>query len=206
MGYLVKASFNAEPRSYALDGIRTDVKAGLLPLTAMVREEKQDFWYSVGELIGERPVKNIDVRCGRCGHANAVREIELELNTQCLTCGAEFIVADPKNELLWAESRRVFFRAKLKMIAGGVLLFGAASLAWMFYSGALYLEDPLQPADQIEHLKKHNQQAYSYSYWGSVIRYVLPTIFGGAFLIQNGWSQMSLMNLKLYNSTYSALK
>lgn len=56
MGYLVKASFNAEPRAYALvDDIRTDVVTGLLTPSALVRHEQQDSWHTVGELIGKEP-------------------------------------------------------------------------------------------------------------------------------------------------------
>ncbi len=55
MGYLVKASFNAEPRAYSLEGIKTDVATGLLTPSAMVREEQDDSWHSVAELIGEEP-------------------------------------------------------------------------------------------------------------------------------------------------------
>ena len=94
MGYLVKASFNAEPRSYALDGIRTDVKAGILPLTAMVREETQDFWYSVGELIGDSPAKEFQFDCPRCHTITHAREIDVGLKVGCQKCSEMILAPD----------------------------------------------------------------------------------------------------------------
>lgn len=203
MGYLVKASYNAEPRSYALAGIQADVGAGLLPLTAMVRDERQDFWYSVGELIGERTSSTHEMRCAQCRLMNTVRAIDVGLLQKCGHCRADFVVFDPESDQLQIESQKVFFRAKLKIYAGVIVLVVAACLSWSFYSGKLYLEDAFGNADQDEVLRKKNPEAVSYSYWGGVIRYVLPGFFAGAFLIQNGWSQLHLMRLKLANRDIS---
>lgn len=87
MGYLVKASFNAEPRAYALEGIKSDVAAGSLTVSALVRHEKQDFWYSVGELIGESPAAEFPFACPRCHEMNQAREIDVGLEVPCQKCG-----------------------------------------------------------------------------------------------------------------------
>lgn len=86
MGYLVKASFSAEPRAYTLEGIRADVDAGLLPPTAMSRHEKQDFWYSVAELIGQEPTPTFRFRCKHCRSRLAARKMDLGLQLQCEKC------------------------------------------------------------------------------------------------------------------------
>jgi|JI6StandDraft_1071083.scaffolds.fasta_scaffold64885_2 hypothetical protein len=124
MGYLVKASFNAEPRSYALDGIRTDVKAGLLPLTAMVREEKQDFWYSVGELIGERHTELFKFMCPHCKNLIEARKIDIGLQQKCDRCNKPSAVPD-KEEL-----KRVMLQdgAPTKKTNGLILYGGLAAL------------------------------------------------------------------------------
>jgi len=87
MGYLVKASFNAEPRAYSLEGIKTDVAAESLSATALVRHEKQDFWYSVGELIGESPATEFQFTCPSCQAMTQAREIDVGLEVPCQKCG-----------------------------------------------------------------------------------------------------------------------
>lgn len=87
MGYLVKASFNAEPRAYALEGIKTDVEAKLLPATALVRHEKQGFWYSVDQLLGKEPVPSFRYRCKHCKTWLIARKIDVGLQLPCEKCG-----------------------------------------------------------------------------------------------------------------------
>lgn len=120
MGYLVKASYNAEPRSYALAGIQTDVKAGLLPLTAMVREEKQDFWYSVGELIGEKPSAMFKFVCDHCKAMIAARKVDVGLSIQCGSCSALLIVPDIEARKLAIQDHDMLKSARGMMIGGGL--------------------------------------------------------------------------------------
>lgn len=94
MGYLVKASFNAEPRAYSLERIQNDVSANLLPATALVRHEKQDFWYSVGELIGETSAAKFQFACPRCQAITQAREIDVGLEMTCQKCGAPVLIPD----------------------------------------------------------------------------------------------------------------
>jgi len=120
MGYLVKASFNAEPRSYALDGIRTDVKAGLLALTAMVREEKQDFWYSVGELIGEKPTAMFKFVCDQCKAMISARRIDVGLSMKCGSCSAALVIPDIEARKQAIQDHDMLKSARGMMIAGGL--------------------------------------------------------------------------------------
>ncbi len=56
MGYLVKASPNADVWAYAsVEDIRTDAVEGSLTASAMVSEEQEDIWHPIVELIGEEP-------------------------------------------------------------------------------------------------------------------------------------------------------
>jgi hypothetical protein len=120
MGYLVKASFNAEPRSYALDGIRTDVKASLLSLTAMVREEKQDFWYSVGELIGEKPTAMFKFVCDQCKTMISARKIDVGLSMKCGSCSTALLVPDIEARKLAIQDHDMLKSARGMMVAGSL--------------------------------------------------------------------------------------
>jgi len=132
MGYLVKASFNAKPRSYALVGIRTDVKAGLLALTAMVREEKQDFWYSVGELIGGKPTESFKFMCPHCKNLIAARKIDIGLQQKCVGCG-KFTAVPDKEEL----KRAVLQAGAPTKKNNGLILYGGFA-GLIGASGALF--------------------------------------------------------------------
>lgn len=96
MGYLVKASFNAEPRAYSLESIKDDVAAKALTAGALVRHEKQDFWYSVGELIGESPTADFPFTCPHCQAKTEAREIDVGLEVPCQKCGSMVLAPDIK--------------------------------------------------------------------------------------------------------------
>src|SRR6476660_3269311 len=109
MGYLVKASPNAEFRAYvALEGIRTDVAAELLTLSALVRDEKQRFWYPVGQLLGEEPVPSFRYRCKHCKTWLIARKIDVGLQLPCEKCGKMSKGPDIERE------------GRFMMVAGGV--------------------------------------------------------------------------------------
>ncbi|WP_395746796.1 hypothetical protein [Prosthecobacter sp.] len=121
MGYLVKASFNAEPRAYALEGIRTDVDTGILPAMAMARHEKQDFWYPVSELLGESPTPSFRYLCGHCKSWLAARKIDVGLQTKCGQCGQMFDVPDVEARQRDVSSHDAPKQVKALMIAGALV-------------------------------------------------------------------------------------
>ena len=86
MGYLVKESLTAEPRQYDLESIRSDLERKQLAGNALVREERQDFWYSVAELVGESPAKEFEFACPRCQATIQAREIDVGLEIPCPEC------------------------------------------------------------------------------------------------------------------------
>jgi|GEM_PF-2837817 len=129
MGYLVKASFNAEPQAYALEGIKTDVAAKLLPATALVRHEKQDFWYSVGELIGEAPAAEFQFTCPGCKETTHAREIDVGLEVPCQKCSAMVLAPDLQPVKDPAPDQHLLRRGKFLLTWGAVLAIGTEILA-----------------------------------------------------------------------------
>ena len=121
MGYLVKASFNAEPRAYSLEGIKTDVDAKLLPLSGMVRHEKQDFWYSVGELIGKEPTPSFRYLCEHCKSWLVARKIDVGLQIKCGKCGKMSDIPDIESRKQDVLNHDAAKHAKTEMIAGALI-------------------------------------------------------------------------------------
>jgi hypothetical protein len=129
MGYLVKASFNAEPRAYSLEDIKTDVAAESLSATALVRHEKQDFWYSVGELIGESPVTEFQFTCPSCKETTSAREIDVGLDIPCQKCGAMDQAPDIRPPTDPAPDQHLLRRGKFLLTWGAALAIGTEILA-----------------------------------------------------------------------------
>ena len=128
MGYLVKASFNAEPRAYSLDRIKSDVSAKSLPTTALVRHEQQDFWYSVGELIGETPTTEFQFTCPCCNKTTNAREIDVGLDIPCQKCGAMDQAPDIQPIKDPTPDRPLLRWGKLLLLVGGFIVYGDLQL------------------------------------------------------------------------------
>jgi DNA-directed RNA polymerase subunit RPC12/RpoP len=96
MAYLVKESLKSEPRQYALEGILSDYRQKIISSEALVRDEKQDFWYSVTELIGEAPTPEFKFVCPNCKSLIKARKIDVGTEIKCSSCGDETKVPDVK--------------------------------------------------------------------------------------------------------------
>jgi hypothetical protein len=136
MGYLVKASFNSEPQAYSLEGIKDDVAAGSLTASALVRHEQQDFWYSVGELIGETPATEFQFDCPRCHEMNHAREIDVGLEAPCQKCGVMVKAPDilPPTPLTDpTPDLPLLRRGKRLLFWGAVIIIGKLLLMMVFF-------------------------------------------------------------------------
>ena len=96
MAYLVKESLKSEPRQYVLEGILSDYRQKLISSAALVRDERQDFWYSVTELIGETPTAEFKFVCPHCKSLIKTRKIDVGIEVKCSSCGKETKVPDVK--------------------------------------------------------------------------------------------------------------
>ncbi len=142
MGYLVKSSFNAEPQTYSLERIQSDVSAGSLPATALVRHEKQDFWYSVGELIGEAPAAEFQFTCPCCKETTHAREIDVGLDMPCQKCAELIRVPDIQPVKDPAQDQPLLKRGAFLLTWGVVLAIGTEFLALIGHAiiGGLIVE------------------------------------------------------------------
>lgn len=129
MGYLVKASFNAKPQTYSLERIKSDVSSKLLQASALVRHEKQDFWYSVGELIGETPATEFHFTCPSCKETTQARDIDVGLEVPCQKCSAQVLSPDIQPVKDTAPDQHLLQRGKFLLAWGAVLAIGTEILA-----------------------------------------------------------------------------
>ncbi|HYF34099.1 MAG TPA: hypothetical protein VD994_02325 [Prosthecobacter sp.] len=96
MAYLVKETLTSEPRRYVLDGIIGDHSQKVLAGEALVRDETQDIWYSVAELIGVSPTPQFRYLCHQCKSLIQARKIDLGLKVKCPQCSQLSVVPDVK--------------------------------------------------------------------------------------------------------------
>lgn len=175
MGYLVKASFDAEPRAYALEGIKTDAAAKLLSATALVRHEKQDFWYSVGELIGEAPAKPYSFACPCCQAMTQAREIDVGLEVSCQACGERVLVPDIQPIKDASSDQPLLRRGNLLLFGGLTIIIGAYAFAIALNRTDSFLPNFLPPV--IEPV----------GYVGSVV-----IVLAGVCMMINGYGKRQL--------------
>lgn len=122
MAYLVKESFTAAPKQCMLEGIRSEHTDKLLAGTAMIREERQDFWYSVAELVGETPAREFQFACPNCRAITEAREIDVGLQVPCQKCQALILAPDIKPVKDPGPDRPLLRRGNLLLIVGAVIL------------------------------------------------------------------------------------
>lgn len=128
MGYLVKASFNAEPQVCSLERIRSDVAAKLLPASALVRHERQDFWYSAGELAGETPAVEFRFTCPSCKATTQAREVDVGLEVPCAKCGEMVMAPDIRPPSDPTPDLPLLRRGNLLLFWGAVISLGDLAL------------------------------------------------------------------------------
>ncbi|MES2597349.1 MAG: hypothetical protein V4662_18515 [Verrucomicrobiota bacterium] len=137
MAYQVKESLTAKPRTYALEGIHSDYKQKLLAGTALVCEERQDFWYSVAELVGDAPTARFSFVCPKCKGMVPARQIDVGLETKCPRCQNLTQVPDVKarqNSLL---DRHLLKEANQTVFAGAVIFLVGAGATVAGYLDAI---------------------------------------------------------------------
>ncbi len=136
MAYLVKETLNSNPRQYVLDGIVSDFRQKLLEGKALVRDERQNFWYTVEELIGEVPPATLKFVCPQCKTLIHGRKIDVGLSVKCGTCGHQALVPDLKAVRTAVLDRHLLKEAHRTMAYGAVLLLGGAGTTAATYLDA----------------------------------------------------------------------
>jgi Zn finger protein HypA/HybF involved in hydrogenase expression len=110
-----------EEQTMELAQIHQALRSGTITEQWLVREERQDFWYSVAKLIGKVESNPIALVCPRCQSPITARRIDIGLPVACPRCGAEAIVIDPE-----ALKRRVRDRGRLVDLRKRTILSGLA--------------------------------------------------------------------------------
>lgn len=122
MAYFVKP-VNGEEKKMELAEIHEALKGGALTEQWLVRDERQDFWYSVGKLVGKVSSNPIEQLCPKCQARIAARRIDIGLPASCPKCETQVVIIDPD-----AVQRRLRDRAILASLKQRAIL-GASALA-----------------------------------------------------------------------------
>lgn len=94
MKYQIKPRINESPVLMDRHEVEAAAANGSLAASSLMREARQDFWYSVGEWIGSTPTPSFRYRCGKCKHWMVARKIDVGLPCRCDACLNEAIVPD----------------------------------------------------------------------------------------------------------------
>lgn len=137
MAYLVKESLTAQPRTYALEGIQSDYQQKLLTGTALVCEDRQDFWYSVAELVGDAPTARFSFVCPKCKGMIPARQIDVGLEVKCPRCQSLASVPDVKARQNSLMDRHLLKEATQTLLAGSAVFVVGAGTTVASYMDAL---------------------------------------------------------------------
>ncbi|GEP42622.1 hypothetical protein [Brevifollis gellanilyticus] len=122
MAYLVKSTLTSPPEQHTLDGIQSAYREKRMTSNAMVREEQQDFWYSLGELMGETSAKEFQFCCPTCREMTNAREIDVGLQVPCQNCQTMILAPDIQPVTDPEPDRPLLRRGNLLLIVGAVIL------------------------------------------------------------------------------------
>jgi len=131
--------------------IHEALKNGSVTEQWLVRDERQDFWYSVGKLVGKVGSNPIEMACPKCRAPIAARRIDIGLPVACRECKTEVVVVDPDAVQRRHRDVELLAQAQTRAILGAIAL-GVGTLvtvgsyasarpgeAWFFWWGPMAL-------------------------------------------------------------------
>ncbi|MEO6788369.1 MAG: hypothetical protein ABI318_19775 [Chthoniobacteraceae bacterium] len=148
MAFLVKKAFGEERKMERVQLIEA-LKNGIIAEDWLVRDERQDFWYSIGKLVGKVSSQPVAFVCQTCKRTLTARRIDIGLPVVCAHCGSKVTVTDPladdrreRDEFILSDLKR---RAVLSglALAFGILvilvsfIFREKNGVWIFLWGPL---------------------------------------------------------------------
>ena len=133
MSFLVKKAFG-EARKMERVEIIEAFKNGVIAENWLVRDERQDFWYSVGKLVGKMPSQPVAFVCQTCRKTLTARRIDIGLPVVCANCGSQVTVTDPL--AIERRQRDVLILTSLKKRA---VISGLALLAGLLVTGLSFV-------------------------------------------------------------------
>ena len=123
MAFLLKP-LNGETRRMELSEIHDALKRGSITEQWMVRDERQDFWYSVAKLVGKVGSQPVMLFCPNCRTPIQARRIDIGLPATCPQCATAVIVPDPEAYALRQRDEHRLVAAKQKAIFSGIAFAG----------------------------------------------------------------------------------
>ncbi|HEV7403656.1 MAG TPA: hypothetical protein VGO11_12040 [Chthoniobacteraceae bacterium] len=123
-----------EEQTMELAQIHQALRSGAITEQWVVRDERQDFWYAVGKLIGKVGSNPIALFCPRCQSPITARHIDIGLPVACPKCRTEVVVTDPE-----ALKRRVRDQGRLVDLRNRAILSGLALAGGLLISVGSHL-------------------------------------------------------------------
>ena len=113
---------NGEERRMELAHIREALKNGIIAENWLVRDERQDFWYSIGKLVGKVKSQPISLFCPRCRAPIPARHIDVGLPVACGKCGTQVIVPDPLDAERRLRDEHLLVEVRKRAVFSGIAL------------------------------------------------------------------------------------
>ncbi len=148
MAFFVKKAFG-EARKMERVEIQQALKNGIIEENWLVRDERQDFWYSVGKLVGKVSSQPVTFPCPACKRTLTARRIDIGLPVVCAHCGSQVTVTDPlqidrreRDEVILSDLKKRAIVSGLVLAAGFLVtvlsfVFRGESGVWIVWWGPL---------------------------------------------------------------------
>jgi hypothetical protein len=143
MTYTVRIPGKPEPIQMEAATLKNAYAAGNIPAKTLVTLEHQDFWYSVAELMGDKPAKPLLFPCPTCKQMIRARALDRGNPVSCGRCQSATVVPNPRETRERATAATEKARKKPMFWAG--LVTTVIGTALVFYP-VLFPE----PAEQSE--------------------------------------------------------
>lgn len=132
MPYHVKP-VHGESRVMELSHIHDALKSGAITEQWLVRDERQDFWYSVGKLVGTVTSQPLTLFCPRCQSPIRARRIDIGLPAACPKCGTQIVVPDPDAIARRQRDEHLLIAVRQRAVFSGLALAGGSAVTLFSY-------------------------------------------------------------------------
>lgn len=148
MAFLVKKAFGEERKMERVE-ISEALKNSIIQENWLIRDERQDFWYSVGKFVGKIKSQPVTFVCQTCKRALTARRIDIGLPVVCAHCGSQVTVTDPLLNERRERDEQILINLKNRAVISGLALaagllvtvssfiFRADSGVWIVWWGPL---------------------------------------------------------------------
>jgi hypothetical protein len=133
MTYTVRIPGKPEPIQMEAATLKNAYAAGNIPAKTLVTLEHQDFWYSVAELMGDKPAKPLLFPCPTCKQMIRARALDRGNPVSCGRCQSATVVPNPRDTREMAAAATEKRRGKPLFAAGLVMtIIGVGMVVYPF--------------------------------------------------------------------------